>query len=148
MTAPANRLPELPLDAWESTKNTLHLYLQIVGKIRMALMPRRNHWWNITRYVATSGLTTGPIPYAGGTETATITFNFLKHVLDITTSQGEQRTIPLADGLSVARFYRDVLAALDVLGIEVSIYDRPFDLPVIQAAFESGPNRIKKVLGG
>ena len=81
------QLPQLPLKEWERTKMTLHLYLQIVGKIKLKVMPRRNHWWNITLHVNAKGITTNSMPY--GAESFEIQFNFIKHQLEITTSNDE-----------------------------------------------------------
>lgn len=117
--------PELPLEAWESTKDTLHLYAQIVGKIRMTLTPRRNHWWHVPLYVTPSGLTTTTIPY--DEMTFVIDFDFIKHQLVVMTSRGERKTIDLYDGLTVAQFYNAVFETLEELGISVSIKAEPFD---------------------
>ena len=125
-------LPELPLAAWENSKTTLHLYLQIVGKIRLALMPRKNHWWNLTLYTSTTGLTTHPIPYNAGVETFEIRFNFIQHQLEVVTSRGESAAIALEDGLSVSQFYHQLFELLDQFDITVTIVDKPYDLPVKQ----------------
>lgn len=124
------RLPELPLEEWESTKDTLHLFLQIVGKIRLASMPRKNHWWYITEYIDTQGITTRAIPYEDGYNTFEIHFNFVKHQLEIITSKGEFKSFPLEDGLTVASFYQQTFQLLDELGIQIQIVARPFDMPV------------------
>lgn len=114
----------LPLANWLETKITLHLFLQIVGKIRMTLHPKRNHWWHVTLYVTASGLTTGLIPYQAGV--FQIDFDFLTHQLLIKTSRGECETITLAN-LTVADFYQHVCMALSRLDISVSISEKPFD---------------------
>jgi len=124
------RLPELPLEAWEETKTTLHLFLQIVGKIRMAMMPRKNHWWNLTLYVSPRGLTTHAIPFDDGFATFEMTLDFVGHRLAIVTSRGEAVAFPLGDGLSVAGFHARLFRALADLGIHPRIVGRPFDLPV------------------
>jgi hypothetical protein len=118
-------LPPLPLEAWRPTKETLHLFLQIVGKIRLALSPPQNHWWHVTLYVTPYGLTTGPIPQAYGS--FTIDFDFVDQALVTTTSDGRRRQFALADGLSVAQFYRNLRADLTALGIEVAIWPVPYD---------------------
>src|SRR5919112_3719419 len=84
-------LPPLPLEEWEGSKETLHRYCQIVGKIRMELSPYRNHWWHVTLYVNPRGLTTGPIPYGPyGSATFDISFDLLETKLAVTTSdEGE-----------------------------------------------------------
>lgn len=117
--------PPLPYAAWEDSKNTLHLYAQVVGKVRMALTPRRNHWWHVPLYVSARGLTTTTIPYHD--MTFTVDFDFVEHALVIRTSRGDQQRFPLQDGLSVAQFYTQFFAALDTLGIDVTIHAVPFD---------------------
>ncbi|WP_233555479.1 DUF5996 family protein [Pontibacter oryzae] len=117
--------PPLPLEEWEQTKDTLHLYFQVIGKIRLKLMPRRNHWWNVTLYVTSRGLGTGPIPYES--YTFEIDFNFINHQLQIQTSTGASEHIPLQDGLSVSSFYTQVMKSLEVLGIQANILAKPFD---------------------
>jgi hypothetical protein len=118
--------PPLPLANWEPTKETLHLYLQIIGKIKLTLMPRRNHWWNITLYVTSRGLGTGPIPYK--LITFEIDFDFITHQLLIKKSSGETRSFPIQDGLSVSAFYASVMQALNTLDIHVAIKAEPFHL--------------------
>ncbi len=120
------KLPSLPLTEWEETKNTLHLYLQIAGKIRLKLMPRKNHWWHVTLYVTSRGITTGPMPYQG--RTLELHFNFIEHVLEIISSEGKTRQIPLHDGLSVAQFYQQVFSALGELNFKVKILAKPYDI--------------------
>jgi hypothetical protein len=121
-------LPELPLEAWEQSKITLHLYTQIVGKIRLKLMPRKNHWWNITLYVNARGITTHAMPYQEG-ETCEIQFNFLTHHLEVYTSLGGYESFALQDGLSVAEFETQLFACLHRLGVEVHIVESPFSYP-------------------
>ncbi|MGP1373661.1 MAG: DUF5996 family protein [Almyronema sp.] len=117
--------PPLPLAAWQETYTTLHLWTQIVGKIRLALVPSLNHWWHSTLYVTPRGLTTGAMPY--GTQSLQISFDFLDHQLQIATSEGgvHQRALR-AD--SVANFYQGVMAALRQLGVEVQIWTRPQEI--------------------
>ena len=122
-----NAFPALPLAEWKPTKNTLHLYLQIVGKIRLALFPRLNHWWHVTLYVSPRGLTTRAIPY--GTGNFEIEFDFKDHALKITCDTGDKREFPLHDGLTVAEFYRQVFENLAALGIEVKIWAVPYEAP-------------------
>lgn len=127
----AEPLPPLPLNEWKPTKQTLHLYAQIVGKIRMELMPKQNHWWHVTLYVNTRGLTTGSIPLEG--RRFEINFDFVDHRLKVRTSKGQQEGFDLYDGLSVAEFYENLFSILDEFGIEADIlakpYDQPFDTP-------------------
>lgn len=114
--------PSLPVSAWQDTYETLHLWTQIVGKIRLMLAPRMNHWWHSTLYVTTHGLTTSTIPY--GVRTFQITFNFLNHQLLIETSDGTIKTIELKPR-SVADFYQAVMNTLQEIGIEVPIWTNP-----------------------
>jgi hypothetical protein len=128
-------LPELPLDAWEQSKTTLHLFTQIVGKIRLKLTPRKNHWWYMTLYVSPRGLTTHAIPFRNGTQTFEITFNFLYHRLEVFTSEGQSGSIPLRDGLTVAQFYRELRSMLAGFGIPARMVAAPFDIPGVNAPF-------------
>lgn len=114
--------PSLPLAEWQDTYETLHMWTQIVGKIRLALAPKINHWWHSTLYVTPRGLTTSSI--ACGTRTFEISFNFLEHQLQIDTSDGTSRRIALVSR-SVADFYQDVMGALRALGIDVYIWTMP-----------------------
>ena len=105
--------PPLPQSEWSDTCLTLQLWLQVVGKVRLALMPAINHSWNVTLYPTVRGLTTAPMPY--GTRMLQIDFDFVEHVLQIETCDGERRTIPLKP-MTVASFYAQFMAALDSLG--------------------------------
>lgn len=116
--------PPLPLDAWEDSKVTLHLFAQIVGKVRLALHPKLNHWWHVPLYVSARGLTTRPIPYGG--EIFEIAFDFIDHALTIETSNGGVRQMPLGK-LSVADFHARLFQDLGALGIEVRILARPYE---------------------
>src|ERR1700728_4996618 len=107
--------PELPTAAWRETYATLHLWTQIVGKIRFARSPWLNHSWHVVLYVTARGLTTSPIP--DGTRTFQIDFDFIDHDLRISTSDGATRRFALG-GQSVASFYAAVMAALAELGID------------------------------
>jgi hypothetical protein len=118
-------LPPLPLQEWEDTKETLHRYCQIAGKVRMEYSPFRNHWWHVTLYVTTRGLTTGPIPY--GRTTFDISFDLLENRLVVTTSEGGAFSFAL-DDLCVAEFYRRLFDGLRSLGIDTAINTKPFDL--------------------
>ena len=118
-------LPPLPLEKWEETKETLHRYAQVVGKIRMELSPRRNHWWHVTLYVTPRGLTTGPTPHSAGT--FDISFDLLENRLVVTSSDDGEFSFALTD-LPVAEFYSRLMGGLGSLGIDVSINTRPFDL--------------------
>ncbi|HUN97053.1 MAG TPA: DUF5996 family protein [Bradyrhizobium sp.] len=118
--------PELPLAAWRDTCETLHLWTQVVGKIRYARSPWLNHSWHVALYVTTRGLTTSPIP--DGTRSFQIDFDFIDHLLRISTSEGAERQFALA-GNSVASFYESVIAALAELGIRLTIDEMPNELP-------------------
>ena len=118
--------PALPLDEWKDTYATLHMWTQIVGKVRLALSPLVNHWWEVPLYVSPRGLTTSSIPYERGT--FEVEFDFLQHHLTIQTSEGTGHTLPLCP-LSVAGFYKEFMAALQSLGIEVKIWPVPCEVP-------------------
>jgi uncharacterized protein DUF5996 len=120
-------LPELKLEAWEQSKITLNLYLQIVGKIQLALMPRKNHWWNITFLVNSLGLVTHVMP--AGDKTFEVQFNFLEHKLEILTSNGVYDSFGLENGLSVADFYSNLFSRLQKLNIYPKITPHQFGLP-------------------
>ena len=117
----------MPLDAWRPTKNTLHLYCQIVGKIRLALHPRMNHWWHVPLYVSPRGLTTRTIPYRGGN--FEIEFDLREHRLEIRTSEGGLEDFGLYDGLTVADFYSSIFSNLSKLGIHPNIRPLPYEAP-------------------
>jgi uncharacterized protein DUF5996 len=121
-------LPELRIADWRPTKDTLHLYAQIVGKVRLATTPPRNHWWHVPLYVGVRGLTTGPL-HRGDT-TFEIAFDLVEHQLVVQTIDGSTRAFPLADGLSVADFDARLHAALAELGIDVAIREQPFGVPM------------------
>jgi hypothetical protein len=119
--------PDLPYTDWLHTRATLHRYAQIVGKIRLAASPRRNHWWSVPFHVTGRGITTRPM--TDGNTIFTIDFDFLDHRLDVTALTGERYSFPLA-GQSVAGFYEQVHRALSAVGAAVTIAQpRPFDLP-------------------
>jgi hypothetical protein len=117
--------PELPYAAWKDTYATLHLWTQIVGKIRLAQTPWLNHSWHVTLYVSPRGLTTSAIPY--GRRTFELEFDFLEHVLRASTDDGTFKEIPLTRR-SVAEFCADVMRALSELGIDVHIYGMPNEI--------------------
>ena len=118
--------PSLPLDEWKDTYATLHMWTQIVGKVRLALTPLVNHWWNVPLYVSAQGLTTSQIPY--GDRAFEIWFDFLQHKLILQTSDGETMTMPLAPR-SVADFYHDFMNLLRSAGLEVKIWKMPVEIP-------------------
>jgi hypothetical protein len=126
MTQSSDRWPELPYAAWQDTAQTLQLWTQIVGKIRLARTPWLNHSWHVTLYVTARGLTTSPIP--DGARTFQIDFDFVDHVLWVRTSDGHFRQVVLKP-MTVAEFYGDVLHALADLGITVKINGKPNEVP-------------------
>jgi len=117
--------PSLPLDAWRETYATLHLWLQIVGKVRLAQSPWVNHSWHTTLYVTATGLTTSSIPH--GTRTFEIGFNFLEHRLTVGSSDGGHRALALGP-MSVAEFYKRLMDALGELDLRVKIHGRPNEI--------------------
>ena len=121
----AESWPALPFEAWRDTRETLHMWTQIVGKVRMELSPPVNHWWHVTLYVTPRGLTTSSIPYQGGT--FAVNFDFIEHNLFVLTSDGTTKTLPLIPR-SVAAFYREFMACLQALGIEVTINTLPSEV--------------------
>ncbi len=118
--------PALPLAAWQETYDTLHMWTQIMGKIRLKLTPHVNHWWEVPFYLTSRGLTSTPIPY--GDSTFDATFDFIDHVLVLQTSGGRTETIALRPR-SVAEFYHDVMATLQRLAIDVRIWTKPQEYP-------------------
>jgi hypothetical protein len=122
-----NRLPPLPVEDWDATRVTLRLFIQIVGKIRLALAPPKNHWWHVVLYVSPRGLTTGPMPSGDGT--FELEFDFVDHALVARTGRGQGERLPLRDGLSVADFYKQLFALLRGLGSDVSILAQSYGDP-------------------
>jgi hypothetical protein len=120
--------PALPLEEWQDTYATLHLWTQIVGKVKLARTPKLNHWWNVTFQVTSRGLSTGLMNH--GTRAFQIDFDLLDHALVITTAGGARRTVELGS-LSVADFFHRVMDALRELDLEVSIYATPVELPEV-----------------
>jgi hypothetical protein len=118
--------PALPLDAWSDTCATLHMWTQIVGKIRLAQSAWINHSWQVTLYVTARGLTTSPIPH--GTRTFQIDFDFLAHRLVVQSSDGGTADMPLAPQ-SVAAFYRRLMEEMARLDLRVDIDTRPNEVP-------------------
>lgn len=114
--------PPLPFSEWSATCETLHMWTQIVGKVRMALTPLVNHWWNVTLHVTSRGLTSRPIPY--GARTFCIDFDFIDHRLIIETSDGSTEHMALAP-MAVADFYSEFMGRLKRQGIDVHIWTMP-----------------------
>lgn len=126
MTPTPLEWPALPLDAWRPTCDTLHLYTQIPGKIRLKLAPPEPQWNHVTLYVTARGLTTSPMPY--GERTFEIAFDFIMHKLVIAASDGQTKFIDLVPR-SVSAFYAEVMKGLKECGIEVDIWDQPQEVP-------------------
>ncbi|MBV9865425.1 MAG: hypothetical protein JO316_08755 [Abitibacteriaceae bacterium] len=118
--------PALPLQEWQDTYATLHMWTQIVGKIRLVQSPMVNHWWQVPLYVTARGLTTSPIPYGDGS--FEIDFDFIDHQLLICTDSGATRRIALKP-CAVAAFYQELMSTLEALGIRIKIYTTPVEVP-------------------
>jgi hypothetical protein len=121
------RWPSIPVAGWQETRDTLHLYTQVVGKIRLANEPLVNHWWNTPLYVTATGLTTSVMPHPTG-RAFQIDFDFRAHRLDIGTVDGARRSLPLEDR-SVADFHQSVMSMLDELGLATTIWPVPVEIP-------------------
>lgn len=117
--------PQLPLEAWQDTCSTLHLWSQIIGKIRLAFAPLVNHWWQVPFYITSRGWTTSPIPYKENI--FQIDFDFIDHQIQITTDRGDFRSLELKPR-SVSDFYRETIEILHSLGIEVHLWTTPVEL--------------------
>jgi hypothetical protein len=128
LPGPTLGLPELPLAEWEATKITLHLWAQIVGKIRMASTAPLNHWWNVPLYLDVRGLTTRRMHARSGI-TFEIVFDFVDHRLVVATNGGAVESFALADGLSVAEFDERLHATLARLDVDVAIRESPYGVP-------------------
>ena len=121
----ADDWPSLPFNEWRETCATLHMWTQVVGKVRLALAPHVNHWWQVPLYVTSCGLTTSPVPY--GKRTFQVDFDFLEHKLLIETSDGDARAMRLAPR-TVADFYGEFMSSLRSLGLEVKIWTTPVEV--------------------
>jgi len=119
-------LPALSLDSWKETLATLHMWTQIVGKVRLKLCPLVNQWWNVPFYVTARGMTTSAMPYQQ--RAIEVQFDFIEHALTIETSEGRVVTMALA-AQSVAEFYKNFMAALGQLGVGVHIWTMPCEVP-------------------
>ncbi len=117
---------ELPYEDWKDTLDTLHMWMQIVGKVKLALAPFINQWWEVAFYVTASGMTTGRIPF--GSDIFQVDFDFLIHNLSIRTSNNQQKIISL-ENRPVAEFYKEFMDALTSLGIHVKINPVPVEVP-------------------
>ena len=136
--------PALPYEEWKDTCATLHMWTQMVGKVRLALTPLVNHWWNVPLYVTVTGLTTSRIPYGEGA--LELRFDFMTHQLVLETSDGGKRSMAL-EPKTVAEFYREFTAMLRRQGIEVKIWRMPVEVPnpiafdedTVHAAYQREP---------
>jgi hypothetical protein len=122
----SDRWPALPLAEWKDTYATLHMWMQIVGKVRLALSPNINHWWGTAFYITARGLTTSAMPYENGI--FEVHFDFISHTVEIQTSLGESRSFRLVSR-TVADFYDHFMHALKSLGIHVKIWGMPVEVP-------------------
>jgi hypothetical protein len=122
----STELPELPLAAWKDTQATLHMWMQVIGKVQLELTPLVNHWWNVSFFITARGMETQALHFPGGT--LQMRFDFLYHNLILTTSSGATRILPLRPQM-VADFYHEVMKALAELGVAVKIWPVPVELP-------------------
>src|SRR5580700_12119457 len=118
--------PNLPFSSWKDTYATVHMWTQIVGKVRLRLTPLVNHWWNVPLYVTARGLTTSAMPY--GARSIEIRFDFLASRLVLECSDGVVKGLPLRP-MAVADFYREFMELLRSAGVEVSIWRMPVEIP-------------------
>lgn len=140
--SPLQSWPALRLADWADTRDTLHLWTQIVGKVRLALAPQANHWWQVTLYPTARGLTTSAMPWAGGS--LEIRFDFVQRELVLETSDGGQEMVAL-EPRTVADFHREVMRGLHALGVAVRIWphpverqdDIPFDRDDVHRAYDA-----------
>ncbi len=126
MTEQVSKWPELHLANWRDTADTLHMWTQVVGKIRLALSPKVNHWWQVPLYVSTRGLTTSPLSY--GERVFEMEFDFLDHNLAIRENDRATNYVPLY-ARPVADFYRETMAVLHAMGVDVKIWPKPVEVP-------------------
>ena len=119
-------LPALPFDSWRETLETLHMWTQIIGKVRLKLCPLVNHWWNVPFYITARGMTTAAMPYRQ--RDIEVRFDFIDHKLIIESSEGRAATMALA-AQSVAEFYKTFMAALGELDVNVHIWTMPCEVP-------------------
>jgi hypothetical protein len=117
--------PSLPLAAWDETRATLHMWTQIIGKIRLAQAPMINHWWQVPLYLTSRGLTTSPIPY--GASTFQIDLDFIEHSLRISVDDGRRETLALQPR-SVADFHAELMGRMRSLGLEVPVWTMPCEI--------------------
>jgi len=127
MTISTTSWPAIPVADWQETRDTLHMYLQVIGKVRMANTPLVNHWWNVTLYPTARGLTTSLMPHPTG-PAFQIDVDVLASILEIGTVHGDRRTLPL-EPRPVAEFYAAVMELLADLGVPTRIWPMPVEIP-------------------
>src|SRR3982074_955876 len=118
-------LPALPFDSWKDTLATLHMWSQIVGKVRLKLCPLVNHWWNVPFYITARGMTTSAMPYEG--RAIEVQFDFIEHKIVIETSDGRVASMAM-EPQSVADFYKKFMATLSELDVSVHIWTMPCEV--------------------
>ena len=126
LTSKEDAWPSLPLAEWKDTCDTLHMWMQVIGKVRLELSPHINHWWEVPLYVSARGLTTSPIPCPHGI--FEVEFDFIDHTLSIVTSSNETKKLRLHTR-TVADFYSEFTKELGALGIDVKIWPMPVEVP-------------------
>ena len=124
-TALSETWPELALKDWKPTYHNLHMWTQIVGKVRLELSPKTNHWWNVPLYIDARGLTTSPIPY--GKDVFEIRFDFVDHKLIVDRCDGRRRVLAL-EPRTVADFYSEFMSTLRSLDLDIAIYAKPVEV--------------------
>lgn len=132
-------LPPLPLEEWRPTKDTLHLWTQVVGKVRLALAPPRNHWWHVTLHPDVRGITTGPL--RAGDLTFAIVLDLAADRLDVAVRGGGHEGFPLEDGLTVADFHARLMRTLGDLGVRVPMVASPYGVPMTTPFPEDADHR-------
>lgn len=124
------KLPYQAFETWTDTRITLHLILQIIGKVRLKSTPRKNHWWYITQYISTKGFSTHPIPLNDGINTFEIVFNIHKRAVELYHSNGTERIIPLKDGYPVSEFYQSLMGIIHEWGLQPKFVKKPMDMGI------------------
>src|SRR5436853_3044274 len=119
-------LPALPFDSWKDTLATLHMWAQVVGKVRLELCPFENHWWNVPFYINARGMTTSAMPSPGGA--IEVQFDFIDHKVVLEATDG-RITVMAMEPQSVAHFYKKFMSALSALGVNVHIWTMPCEVP-------------------
>ncbi len=123
-------LPFIDYHDWKDTRITLHLIFQIMGKVRLKSTPRKNHWWNGTLYVSSSGFTTHAIPLGKGAKTFEMNLNIHSKSMELLNSEGESKSLLLKDGYTISQLYQDILKILSGWGIKPKFVPRPYDMGI------------------